>query len=145
MIKNIINSKLAEKERETEVPTDLRKALAANPKAKAQWSDLTPISRRDFITWIQSAKQAETRNRRVEIACSKLVAGQRRPCCYAVVPMNLYKALGANPKAKTIWSSLTPNERRDFSDWVEEPKESNARKLRIEKACNILATGKRHP
>ena len=29
-----------------------------------------------------------------------LVSGKRRPCCYAIVPMNLYKALAANPKAK---------------------------------------------
>lgn len=30
-------------------------ALAANRVAKIQWADLTPISRRDFIDWIEAA------------------------------------------------------------------------------------------
>ena len=36
-------------EPETRVPADLRKALAAAPKARATWSDITPITRRDWI------------------------------------------------------------------------------------------------
>src|ERR1700736_5315042 len=43
-------------ESEPRVPTDLRKVLAASAGAKAQWSDLTPIARRDFISWIETAK-----------------------------------------------------------------------------------------
>src|SRR6476619_3475708 len=40
----------AEKDTEPEVPTDLRKALAAaDPKARALWSDITPNARRDWI------------------------------------------------------------------------------------------------
>src|SRR3989441_8037472 len=72
---------------ELRVPTDLRKALAATPMAKAQWRDLTPIARRDFISWIDSAKQPETRRRRIERACSMLAAGKRRPCCYSIVSL----------------------------------------------------------
>src|SRR6476646_7158539 len=34
-------------EPEPAVPADLRKALAAAPKARALWSDITPIARRD--------------------------------------------------------------------------------------------------
>ncbi len=75
---------------ELRLPTDLRKALAAAPMAKAQWNDLTPIARRDFISWIDSAKQPETRRRRIERACSMLAAGKRRPCCYSIVSFNLY-------------------------------------------------------
>ena len=33
------------------------------PKARAVWSDITPIARTDWIHWITSAKQAETRVR----------------------------------------------------------------------------------
>lgn len=124
-------------------PPDLRKALAANPKAKAQWTDLTPIAQRDFTTWIESAKQLETRKRRVARASDMLASGKRRPCCYAVVPMNLYKALGVNPKAKATWGMLTPTERRDFVAWVEVAQESEERKRRTEKACQLLASGKR--
>ena len=69
-------------EPEPKVPADLRKALAAAPKARALWSDITPIARRDWIHWILSAKQAETRARRVANACSMLAAGKRRVCCF---------------------------------------------------------------
>src|SRR5258708_5336688 len=79
------------------VPTDLRKALVATPLAAAAWKGLTPIARRDFTSWIDSAKQPERRRRRIERACENLAAGKRRPCCYAVGPMDLYKALGAAP------------------------------------------------
>ena len=43
-------------EPEPRVPTDLRKALAAATEVVAVWKDLTPIARRDFISWIESAK-----------------------------------------------------------------------------------------
>lgn len=134
----------ASKELELKIPADLRKAIVANSKAKVQWDDLTPIARRDFISWIDSAKQAKTRARRIEIACSKLVAGKRRPCCYAVVPMGLYKALGANSKAKVVWSTLTSNERRDFADWVSSAKQPQENKRRIDLVCSKLVAGKRH-
>ena len=124
---------------------DLRKALAAIPKAKAQWSDLTPVARRDFISWIESAKQLETRRRRIERACSMLAAGKRRPCCYSIVSLDLHLALAATPKAKAQWSDLTSIERRDFISWMDSAKEPEKHKRRIEKACAMLATGKRRP
>ena len=68
---------------EPEVPADLRKALgAAAPKARALWSDITPVARTDWIHWITSAKQSETRARRVKNACSMLAGGKRRVCCF---------------------------------------------------------------
>ena len=140
-----MNPKLAGDESEPRVPTDLRKALAAAPLAKAKWSDLTPIARRDFVTWMDSAKQSETRRRRIEKACSMLVAEKRRPCCYSIVSFNLYTALAATPMAKTQWSDLTPIERRNFIAWMDADKEPEAHKRRIEKACAMLAAGKRRP
>ena len=140
-----MNPKPAGKGSEARVPTDLRKALAATPKAKAQWSDLTPIARRDFISWIDSAKQQETRRRRIERACSMLAAGKRRPCCYSIVSFNLYTALAATPTAKAQWSDLTSIERRDFISWMDAAKEPERHKRRIEKACVMLAAGKRRP
>lgn len=126
-------------------PTDLRKALAADPVAKAKWSDLTPIARRDFVSWIDSAKQPETRRRRIERAGSMLAAGKRRPCCYSIVSLDLHLALKATPKAKAQWSDLTSNERRDFIGWMDSAKEKEAHRGRIEKACAMLAAGKRNP
>jgi hypothetical protein len=72
----------AKKEPEPIVPPNLKKALAASPKAKALWSDITPVARRDWIHWIATAKQAETREKRVGVAISKLEAGKRRACCF---------------------------------------------------------------
>jgi Bacteriocin-protection, YdeI or OmpD-Associated/Domain of unknown function (DUF1905) len=69
-------------EPEPRIPTDLRKALAAAPKARALWSDITPIARRDWIHWITSARQSETRARRIANACQMLAAGKRRVCCF---------------------------------------------------------------
>jgi hypothetical protein len=73
----------AAEEPEPAVPSDLRKALAAAaPKARALWSDITPIARRDWIHWITSARRPETRARRIKNACSMLAAGKRRVCCF---------------------------------------------------------------
>lgn len=73
----------AAEEPEPSVPADVRAGLAtAEPKARAVWEDITPIARRDWIHWITSAKQAETRTRRIKTACSMLASGKRRPCCF---------------------------------------------------------------
>jgi len=69
-------------EAETRVPLDLRKALTAAPEAQAMWADVTPISRRDWILWISSAKQEKTRGIRIEKACDMLASGKRHVCCF---------------------------------------------------------------
>jgi uncharacterized protein YdeI (YjbR/CyaY-like superfamily) len=130
-------------ETEPKVPADLRKVLAASARAKARWEDLTPLARRDFVSWIESAKQAETRKRRIESVPSRLASGKRRPCCYAVVPLDLYTALNAYPKARAQWKKLSSDERRDFIDWINGAKDRDARTRRIEVSCTKLAVGKR--
>ena len=73
----------AAEEPEPTIPQDLQTALAtAEPKARTVWEDVTPIGRRDWIQWITSAKQAETRSRRIKNACSMLASGKRRVCCF---------------------------------------------------------------
>ncbi len=135
---NKINSKISIK-----VPVDLSKALADKPSVQALWNNLTPIAQRDFIGWISSVKGADFRARRIARVPDMLLSGKRRPCCYAIVPMNLYKALGNAPKAKAVWKELTPDERRDFVSWVNEGKDSEERAMRIAKVCVALAAGKR--
>lgn len=71
-----------EKEPEPKVPADLRQALADNPAAKATWADITTVARRDWIHWITSGKKAETRVKRIGVACDKLASGSRRACCF---------------------------------------------------------------
>jgi len=67
---------------EPEVPEDLQNTLAADPQMLNLWMDITPMGRWDWVRWIRSTKQPKTRRRRIEAACSKLRAGERRPCCF---------------------------------------------------------------
>jgi bacteriocin resistance YdeI/OmpD-like protein/uncharacterized protein DUF1905 len=90
----------ATEEPEPTVPADLRKALAAAaPKARELWSDITPNARRDWIHWITSAKQEETRAGRIRNACSMLAAGKRRVCCFD--RSGFYSKSLSAPKAAT--------------------------------------------
>lgn len=129
----------------SKMPADLLKSLKAASLLKTLWADLTPVARRDWMSWIESAKQPETRKRRIEQTCSKLLSGKRRPCCYAVVPFQLYKMLDAAPKAKAHWKTISPDARRDFIDWIDSIKEPETRLLRIQKTCILLANKKPCP
>lgn len=64
------------------VPAGLKNALAGEPEAFALWQRVTPMARWEWIRWIRSTNHQETRKRRIEVACSKLKAGERRPCCW---------------------------------------------------------------
>lgn len=78
MIKKDIASGIAHK-----VPLDLQKILMSNPKVILVWKDITPLARNEWLCWIVSAKKLETRNRRMKIMLENLIAGKRRPCCWA--------------------------------------------------------------
>ena len=96
---DVVTLEIAPEALEPRVPPDLRKALAAAPKARAVWSDITTIARTDWIYWIVSAKQPETRTRRVINACSMLTAGKRRVCCFD--RSGFYSKSFSSPKAAT--------------------------------------------
>lgn len=65
-----------------ELPADLRKALAAKPKALAAWEDITPIARNEWICWTINVVQDGTRKNHVERTITELTEGKRRPCCW---------------------------------------------------------------
>jgi uncharacterized protein YdeI (YjbR/CyaY-like superfamily) len=64
------------------LPSDLRTALLANAPALGAWKDITPLARNEFICWVEDAKQAVTRQRRIRRTQEELEEGQRRPCCW---------------------------------------------------------------
>jgi len=64
------------------LPQDLRMALIANATALGVWKDITPLARNEFICWVEDAKQATTRERRIRRTHEELEEGQRRPCCW---------------------------------------------------------------
>ena len=68
------------------VPADLRKVLTSGGKAREAWKDITPLSRNEWICWIESAKKPETRSHRIERTEEELIEGMRRPCCWAGCP-----------------------------------------------------------
>jgi hypothetical protein len=65
-----------------ELPEDLRQALIVNTPALEAWSDITPLARNEFICWVEDAKQATTRQRRIRRTQEELEEGKRRPCCW---------------------------------------------------------------
>ena len=64
------------------VPSDLAKALSADKKALAAWSEITPLARNEWICWTISVKKQETRDEHVRRVVSELKEGIRRPCCW---------------------------------------------------------------
>ena len=64
------------------IPADLAKALKADPEARSAWESITPLARNEWICWVEDAKKAETRTRRLERAIEELAEGKRRPCCW---------------------------------------------------------------
>ena len=59
------------------------------------------------------------------------------------VPIDLRKALAANPEAQAVWCDITPIARRDWIHWITSAKQSKTRARRIHGACEMLAAGKR--
>jgi len=64
------------------VPKDIIDELTADAPAHAQWQDITPMARWEWIRWIRATNRPETRANHIKVACSKLRGGARRPCCF---------------------------------------------------------------
>jgi Bacteriocin-protection, YdeI or OmpD-Associated/Domain of unknown function (DUF1905) len=67
---------------EPEVPADLAAALASDPQARRLWMDITPVARWDWVRWIRSTRNRDTRTIRIEKTLSKLRSGKRAACCF---------------------------------------------------------------
>ncbi|HET7416619.1 MAG TPA: YdeI/OmpD-associated family protein [Solirubrobacterales bacterium] len=64
------------------LPPDLRDGLLTSATALEAWKDITPLARNEFICWVEDAKQAATRERRIRRTREELEEGMRRPCCW---------------------------------------------------------------
>jgi hypothetical protein len=67
---------------EPEIPADVQKGLVDNPKTSALWARVTPLARWEWLRWINSTSNPDTRKKRIEVSASKLLNGLRRPCCF---------------------------------------------------------------
>lgn len=64
------------------IPNDIKKRIANSSDTKALWERITPMARWEWIRWIQSTNYADTRANRIDVSRSKLLRGERRPCCF---------------------------------------------------------------
>ena len=60
------------------VPVELKRALAASPKAKAEFETFPPSHKREVIGYIIEAKKPETRERRAAKTMDELEKGWPR-------------------------------------------------------------------
>ena len=70
---------LDDEPREVDVPAELAAALAADRQAAATYAGLSFTHRKEYATWVGSAKQAETRTRRADKAVAMLREGRKTP------------------------------------------------------------------
>jgi hypothetical protein len=64
------------------VPPDMRHILFGSSQARAVWESLTPLARNEWICWVTSVKQQQTRQEHLARLIEDLSAGKRRPCCW---------------------------------------------------------------
>lgn len=62
---------------------DMQAALRADPAVFGLWQQLTPLGRNEFICWVEDARQAPTRARRIARTVEELMEGKKRPCCWS--------------------------------------------------------------
>ncbi len=65
------------------IPNDLSESLSADEHLAERWNDLTPLARNEWICWTITCKKPETRANHIERIKTELLAGKRRPCCWA--------------------------------------------------------------
>jgi Bacteriocin-protection, YdeI or OmpD-Associated len=84
-IKVIAQKPIAEKPKDGErklaiaTPVELDKILVKHREAKNIFSSLSTLHQREYVSWIQSPKTAETKKRRLESVVEKLMAGKKTP------------------------------------------------------------------
>ncbi|MDQ6885488.1 MAG: YdeI/OmpD-associated family protein [Candidatus Dormibacteraeota bacterium] len=61
-------------ERTVSVPDDLARAFAENRAARTAFEKLAYTQRKEYVEWIEQAKRAETRQRRIAQAIERLTA-----------------------------------------------------------------------
>lgn len=66
---------------EPEIPKDIMDAVI-KADLLIHWNSLTVKARWEWLRWIRSTSNPATRSKRIEVACSKLQKGDKRPCCF---------------------------------------------------------------
>ena len=67
---------------EPNLPKDFEAALTEATDLSDTWTGITPMARWEWVRWVNATRNADTRERRIEVSLSKMRAGKRRPCCF---------------------------------------------------------------
>jgi len=66
---------------EPKIPDELMEAIIKAGLIN-QWNSITTKAKWDWLRWIRSTNIPATRQKRIDVACSKLHKGDKRPCCF---------------------------------------------------------------
>ena len=67
---------------EPTLPADIQTGIVDHPETHDLWRRVTPMARWEWLRWINSTNNPDTRKKRIEVSRSKLKSGLRRPCCF---------------------------------------------------------------
>lgn len=81
------------------IPSDLKKTISSNKRVISLWENITPLARNEWICWVESAKQIETRKNRIQRTHDELLEGMKRPCCWIGCIHRTDKAISPSVKA----------------------------------------------
>ena len=92
---------------EPEIPPDLKKVLAVHPKAHDLWQRITPMARWEWMRWVRSTNRQETREWRLEVACSSssLPSGARLKACSLILSRLGHFAASPSSPTKPSWQA----------------------------------------
>ena len=79
-----------------EAGDDFQATIRSHVGILTLWEKLTPLGRNEFICWVDDAKQAATRQRRIKRTSEELLEGKKRPCCWT-------GCIHRNDKAPSRW------------------------------------------
>ena len=65
-----------------DMPKDIMNVFLADPVSKDMWGKITPKARWEWLRWIRSTNNPETRAKRIKVSIDKMHKGMRRPCCF---------------------------------------------------------------
>ncbi len=68
------------------LPADMKRAFSAKEDIWQAWQSFTPLAKNEWICWVTSAKEVETREKRLVVGIDKIHKGIRRPCCWPGCP-----------------------------------------------------------
>lgn len=61
------------------LPEELASLFGKHKKAKEFFSSLPSVNQKEYVTWIEGAKRADTKQRRLEATLEKLLSGKKNP------------------------------------------------------------------